>query len=948
MSEIEPLREPFKGLEAFMEADAPIFFGRDQERALISANLRTRRLTILFGPSGVGKSSLIHAGVVHHLRSIRSRSHRILIVFSNWSVKPLEELKASILSAFREKFPEVYNAEQVEDLQSKDLAELIKRLTATTESELLIILDQFEEYFVYHGHQKELNAFDKEFARAVVDARVTANFLISIREDWLARLDRFQQDIPNVFENSIRIEHLSRAQAETAITRSIDKYNEGFPATDHHRRIRVGDGFVERALDQLEALERESGLETDEGVEKPTQPPQYIQASRLQIVMKSLWKRIKDYSPPTFNRSLLARDDEAKRIFKSNLRASLSHLSRRQKKVAARFVGYLISDSGTKFASSAEGLATRSQQPADKIRPVLRRLSARDVRLLNEIPPSPMRPDRPRYELTSDVLADPILEWSRDMAARQRLRTWLSWFTVVVVLIGSVAALALTIRRSQERLRLAEIRQTEIEQDKNRFERALDVVRTQSNKVPHSKAVLRKHGMGVSTAVFTEDGHVLTASKDGSAVLWDIETQKPVHEYIRDEKGLTCASMSPQGDALVTASTDGSVRLWDLKAVRFRELRKSDGKHMTDITFSPRGDFIVGANTVGTIFVWNAATGIRVKVLEVSDSPARQISFSPNGRYFAVASEDHSVYIWKPGEWEYFRRLTGHEEKVNGLAFSPDEELIATVSADTTVRVWNLTTGQSRVHTGHTASVNSVDFDKQGIRLLTTSDDTTARIWNLPGGKSITLSGHTDKVLTASFSPNGEYAVTGSKDKSVRVWSADTGLVLSELLGHSEQINYVTYSDDGRFVLTASDDASARVWFTSDGGELRLEQPVIEAKPPNYVGPCPVTISFPVSLRASSGRGTVIYRYADSDNRIWDYHTITFDNPGLKYVNWYWRIVNDYSGWESIEIIEPKGFKPVKVKFTVDCTNDNQSPAQPAESPTVTPSPIEEFPRRNP
>ena len=52
---------PYKGLVAYGEEDAQFFFGRDAEQELIIANMMASRLTLLVGPSGVGKSSLLRA-----------------------------------------------------------------------------------------------------------------------------------------------------------------------------------------------------------------------------------------------------------------------------------------------------------------------------------------------------------------------------------------------------------------------------------------------------------------------------------------------------------------------------------------------------------------------------------------------------------------------------------------------------------------------------------------------------------------------------------------------------------------------------------------------------------------------------------------------------------------------------------------------------------------------
>ncbi|MBA3440048.1 MAG: ATP-binding protein, partial [Pyrinomonadaceae bacterium] len=61
-------RSPYKGLIPYNEADAPFFFGREKETRLITANLFASSLTLLYGASGVGKSSVLRAGVAHELR----------------------------------------------------------------------------------------------------------------------------------------------------------------------------------------------------------------------------------------------------------------------------------------------------------------------------------------------------------------------------------------------------------------------------------------------------------------------------------------------------------------------------------------------------------------------------------------------------------------------------------------------------------------------------------------------------------------------------------------------------------------------------------------------------------------------------------------------------------------------------------------------------------------
>ena len=89
---------PYAGLNPFSIKDAPFFFGRDHERDLIVANLMAARLTVLYGPSGVGKSSVLNAGALNTLSQAYPRltadgkPQVIGIAFQTWQENPAAEL----------------------------------------------------------------------------------------------------------------------------------------------------------------------------------------------------------------------------------------------------------------------------------------------------------------------------------------------------------------------------------------------------------------------------------------------------------------------------------------------------------------------------------------------------------------------------------------------------------------------------------------------------------------------------------------------------------------------------------------------------------------------------------------------------------------------------------------------------------------------------------------
>jgi len=82
---------PYKGLAPFDDSDldALFFFGRERESEVIAANLMASRITVLYGPSGVGKSSVLLAGVAHRLRQEQETD---VVVFSTWTEDPVTSL----------------------------------------------------------------------------------------------------------------------------------------------------------------------------------------------------------------------------------------------------------------------------------------------------------------------------------------------------------------------------------------------------------------------------------------------------------------------------------------------------------------------------------------------------------------------------------------------------------------------------------------------------------------------------------------------------------------------------------------------------------------------------------------------------------------------------------------------------------------------------------------
>src|SRR5262249_23457208 len=112
---------------------------------------------------------------------------------------------------------------------------------------LLVVLDQFEDYFLYHADGPAGQAFERELVEILNAPNLRAKGLISIREDAWAKLDRFEGRIPQLFANYVRVDHLDRPAARAAIERPIEEWNRRLP--EGERPYAIEPTLVETVID---------------------------------------------------------------------------------------------------------------------------------------------------------------------------------------------------------------------------------------------------------------------------------------------------------------------------------------------------------------------------------------------------------------------------------------------------------------------------------------------------------------------------------------------------------------------------------------------------------------------------------------------------------------------------------------------------------------------------
>jgi WD40 repeat protein len=825
---------PYKGLSPFQdsEQDVRFFFGRDRERELIEANLMASRLTVLYGETGVGKSSVLRAGVAHHLRrraaanlAARSEPGFAVVVFDQWRDDPVQGLRRAVA----EEVTLALGGSVTPPDEERPLGDAFALWQELLDGDLYVILDQAEEYFLYHGGEEGPGTFALDFPAVVTSADLRVNFLLAIREDALAKLDVFRARIPNVLSNYLRLEQLDPRAARAAIVEPISEYNR---LVGEAEQVEIDPELVDAVLEQVVAGKVEVGQAGRGAVERANGTVR-IETAYLQLVMRRLWDEERDAGSPNLRLETLLRLGGAERIVQDHVVRALDELTGDEKDSVARLVDHLVTPSGTKIAHSVVDLAKYAGSTEADLLPVLTKLG--NERILRSVGSDGARGSR--YEIFHDVLAEPVLAWraghetTRALEAaaeltrrrHRRLAVTTSLSLIALVLMALLTVYAFS-QRSESRTR---------EQMAKSRELAASAL-TQIGIDPELSLLLAVKAATVEQNP-SVDTVIRTALLD-SRVRRTTSLGRPVR-----------AIGTAPGGRLVVATDRATLvldtRLHHLRrlplAGRFLGARGDDVEFLTKrgLEFRAIADGrlrrLIPIRAGASLAVRNLETGLVVGHVHMPRQ-VRLAAVGPRGTLLAASDGSRRVVVVsaRTGDARY-DLVQGSD--VTAVAFGPGARLLATGGRDGTTRLWTVATGKTRaVLRGHVGAVRDLAFSPRATLLATASNDGTTRVFRLPGNAATAvMSGHSNPVTDVAFSPDGTRIATASADGTARVWKAETGAQLLVLRGHRGAVTAVRFVGDGSYVVTGSDDRSVRLWYTLAEPRLRLiaqlSRPIVRA-----------------------------------------------------------------------------------------------------------------------
>ena len=282
--------------------------------------------------------------------------------------------------------------------------------------------------------------------------------------------------------------------------------------------------------------------------------------------------------------------------------------------------------------------------------------------------------------------------------------------------------------------------------------------------------------MGVA---LSSDGKVVvTASDDGTAILWEAASGKRVKTFHHGHTGgITCVAMSGDGKKIVTGSMDKTAVLWDAASDKKILTLRGHTWWIDSVAITKDGKQVLTGSWDRTAILWDATSGKKLQTFNGHTGGISSVALSSDGKHVVTGTGDGSAILWEAASGEKLQTFSRHTDQIVGVALSADGKHLVTGSWDKTAILWELASGKNlKTFRGHTHRIMSVAVSSDARLIVTGSTDNTAALWDAATGKQIeTFRGHLHPVTSVALSGDGKQVVTGSGDHKAILWDAGNG-----------------------------------------------------------------------------------------------------------------------------------------------------------------------------
>ena len=863
---------PYPGIRPFREDEEYLFFGREAQVDALVDTLARQRFLAVIGSSGCGKSSLVNCG-------LRPALHRGLLTRagSRWRMatcrpgaEPLRALAQALAQpgALLQGAPAdggfFSPAELIESTLAMGRTGLVdawQQARLPQGSNLLLVVDQFEELFRYQGlHTRPHDEGDPgvAFVNLLLEARrqeVPIYIVLTMRSDFLGDCARFTGLPEAINQGQYLVPRMSRDERRAAIQGPARVFGSDLAPPLLTRLVNdVGDDPDQLSLLQ-HALARTWAHWQASGDPAPIEAHHYdaigTLAGALNQHAEELFAGLGAEGQTDCGwvfRCLTDKSTDSRGIRRPTRFADLGAITGlgrpRLERVLAPFRA-----PGAAFLMPPEGDPLQADTVIDLAHESLMRIwhrlrdwgeeEAEAARMLRRLADAAELHHRGQASLWRD----PELQFAQDWRhLYQPTPPWAAQYgrtlePALAFLDASVAARDAT--QAAERARIQAEQTSHATQARQRrvlrltlgiicattlvagatgflwlrAERASQQALSRQLAAQSSTELVDQQ-LPEALLLAAQAWHTAPTDEARDSLLASLN-RAPEHWSRAHQDGILALATHPTGRLLASGGRDGSILLWRQGDEHPIARLQGHAHGVQALAFSPDGQTLASGGTEGQLILWDL-TELQPRVAALTDhqGPIHALAYSPDGR-LASAGADQKILI-RDGRTgaPIAPPLAGHQDVITGLRFSPDGALLASVGYDGLLLLWRMPAHAPLPEhpirqATHPAILHDVVFSPDGRTLVIASADRTIRRLNTedlsPEGSP--LIGHEGPVRALLFSTNGRHLYSAGQDRQVLDWDMlHPEAPPHPLTSHGGVVSSLSPGQDAEHLVSAGED----------------------------------------------------------------------------------------------------------------------------------------------
>ncbi len=839
---------PYMGLQAFDEASAEYFYGREALVQKLLNQIAHKTSIAVVGASGSGKSSAVQAGLIAQLRQGKQipGSDRWRLGCFRPGNKPIQTL-AKLLTDSSGKESQAQEQLQIEGLLYQGVEGFVCWLRTRTEPMVLLVIDQFEELFTLTG-ESERQEFLELILGAIKYAGDRFKLVLTIRADFVASCLEIAELAQILQKDSILVPpYLTDADYRQAIIKPAEQVG-----------LQVESGLVEVLLQDLDRSAADLPL--------------------LQFALQQLWSRrengkltLKAYQELEGIKGALERQAQA-------VYDSLDVES--QDCVRWIFLNLTQLGEGTEDTRRriTKSDLVVAKYPEKLINETLRILTDAKLLVVNlddgsnlgqsrsaETPPEndELFLEAMRQQATVEVVHEILIRhwstlrwWLEENRSRLRSQRQIEQATVLWLQKNKQSDFLL------RGVRLAEAEEVYINYADELSDTATDFVAAcidarlaeeQETKKRLRKAQLTATALGILGLAATAFGVTayrqqlitqleniasLNATAEAQLLanqqLESLNTSVQAGQEFRQINGLDKVLVGKDNWSDTEFQTAATLQQSIYGSQELKRL-KGHSQQINSVSISNDGQLIAGASDDQSIIIWDkqgnliktlTSTQTKINPLSVDfNNITQQINnplYPEEAKIYSVSTIGEKKVELRAKSKQQLINSYSHTEPVNQISISPDGKLIATATIDSKIHIWSKEGILQQTLNGHTGEVLDIKFMPGKIKgdryqLISTGVDKTVRIWQVFNR----YSNQNKTIYSLAVSPTTTNTfATANWDGKINLWRNNPdGIqkIVNTLSGHKDTISQIKYSPDGKLIASASWDKTIKLWNAENG-----------------------------------------------------------------------------------------------------------------------------------